>query len=166
MAIPYRLPVLFALALSCQATAATEHAHAEHREVAIPVPAPRVDIAVEPALLSGLPRHDVNLQVHGTSLQCSGVALAEVLRRAGAMPAEPLRGAHLARRVEAQARDGYRVTFSLGELDPTLGNQPVFLVDRCNGQPLDEHDGPFRLVLPQDGRPARSIRQLQSLTVL
>lgn len=160
-----RLTAMLTLAMSCEAMAAAEHAHAAHGSE-VPLPAARVDVAVAPALLAGLPRHDVSLQVHGTSLQCSGVALVDALRRAGAMPAEPLRGAHLTRRVEAQARDGYRVTFSLGELDPTLGNRSVFIADRCNGQPLNDHDGPLRLVVPQDERPARSLRQLQSLTVL
>ena len=49
------------------------------------------------------------------------------------MPVDPLRGgAQLGRRVEVVARDGYRVTFSLGELDPSLGNTQVFLVDQCD----------------------------------
>ncbi|MNW13631.1 hypothetical protein D3C71_2116330 [compost metagenome] len=64
------------------------------------------------------------------------------------------------------ARDGYRVAFSLGELDPTLGNRTVVLTDRCNGAALDADDGPWRLVAPGESRPARWIRQVESIRVI
>ena len=67
--------------------------------------------------------------------------------------------------MEAGARDGYRVVFSLGELDPATGGRRVFVVDRCDGKPLDADVGPLRLLVPEDARPARWVRQLQSITV-
>lgn len=137
--------------------------HATHAP-ASPVPA-RMELAWNASLIAGLPRHDVTIDVHGTPVRCEGVALVDLLRRAGAMPAEPLRGAHLARRVEAIASDGYRVVFSLGELDPTLGKQAVYVADRCNGKPLDAREGPARLLVPGDSRPARSARQIKTFII-
>ena len=103
---------------------------------------------------------------HDKKLQCEGVSLTELLRASKAMPAEPLRGARLASYVLVTARDGYRAVYSLAELDPTLGNRKVFLVDRCDGKPLDDEDGPLRLIAPEDARPARWVRQVQSITVV
>jgi hypothetical protein len=41
----------------------------------------------------------------------------------------------------------------------------VLLADRENGQPLPAKDGPWRLVLPTDSRPARWERQVETITV-
>ena len=63
------------------------------------------------------------------------------------------------------APDGYRVVFALSELDPTLGNRQVLLVDRENGQPLPAGTGPWRLVVPSDPRPARWVREVNAIAV-
>ena len=76
-----------------------------------------------------------------------------------------MRGAQLARIVEVAGRDGYRVVFSLGELDPGIGGRRVLVVDRCNGTPLDDSLGPLRLLVPDDLRPTRWLHQLQAITV-
>jgi hypothetical protein len=147
-------PVLLAAALLCSTASTPSGAQA----------APR--IALDAATLAALPREAVDAEVHGHVLHCSGVPLVALLRKAGAMPAEPLRGAHLARIVRVSARDGYRAAFSLAELDPTLGNARVFVVDACDGKPLGEHDGPLRLLVPGEQRPARGVRQLQAIEVV
>jgi hypothetical protein len=92
--------------------------------------------------------------------------LPALLRAANAVPAEPLRGGQLANYVLVTARDGYRAVFSLAELEPTLGNRKVLLVDRCDGQALGDDDGPLRLIAPEESRPARWVRQVQSITVV
>lgn len=129
------------------------------------LPSPVV-VPLDAATLAALPRETVNVTAHGKTLQCEGVALAALMRAAGAMPAEPLRGTQLGRYVQVDARDGYRVVFSLAEFDPTLGNRAAFLVDRCNGKPLDEQAGPLRLVVPGEARAARSVRQVRAITVI
>jgi hypothetical protein len=125
----------------------------------------REAIPLDAATLSSLPRETVNADSHGHALACEGVPLVALLRHAGAMPETELRGAQLARVVRADARDGYRVVFSLGELDPATGARRVFVVDRCDGKPLGDDVGPLRLLVPGDARPARWVRQLQSITV-
>jgi hypothetical protein len=157
------LPLLIAFGLATPVLSASAQSHAAH---APSTPPPdRIELTWSTELLHGLPRHDVSMDVHGTPLQCSGVDLVDLLRRAGAMPAEPLRGANLARHVEVRARDGYTVVFSLGELDPTLGKQRVYVADQCDGKPLPADAGPARLLIPGDSRPARSARQLQTFII-
>ena len=125
-----------------------------------------IAVPLDAAMLAALPRQPVEAEAHGQSLRCEGIELIALLRASGAMPAEPLRGPQLARYVRVDARDGYRAVFSLAELDPTLGNAQVFVVDRCDGKPLDALAGPLRLVVPAEERPARWVRQLQSITVV
>lgn len=127
--------------------------------------APTVVVPLDPATLSVLPHEAISASAHGKALHCEGVALPALLRKVGAMPAEPLRGTQLARIVSVTARDGYRVAFSLAEVDPGLGKTRVFVVDRCDGKPLDDKDGPVRLVVPDESRPARWVRQVQAMTV-
>lgn len=122
-------------------------------------------IPLEAATLSALPRETVDADSHGHALTCEGVALVALLRHAGAMPGTGLQRAQFANIVEADARDGYRVAFSLGELDPATGGRRVYVVDRCNGAPLDDRTGPLRLLVPEDAGPERWLRQLRSITV-
>ena len=157
------LPLLVAICLAASAPFARAQSHAAHAP-STPPPG-RMELPWHADLLHALPRHAVSMDVHGTPLQCSGVDLVDVLRRAGAMPADPLRGAHLARHVEVRARDGYTVVFSLGELDPTLGKQRVYVTDQCEGKPLPADAGPARLLIPGDARPARSARQIQTFVI-
>jgi len=39
------------------------------------------------------------------------------------------------------------------------------VADRCNGQPLDAREGPARLLVPGDSRPARSARQIKTFVI-
>jgi DMSO/TMAO reductase YedYZ molybdopterin-dependent catalytic subunit len=95
-----------------------------------------------------------------------GVLLAELLKRAGVPQGAQLRGAAMATYVQADAADGYRVIFSLAELDADFQDSDVIVADTMNGAPLDDKTGPFRLVVPHDKRPARWIKTVQSLTVV
>lgn len=130
-----------------------------------PTVSPR-SIPIDAASLASLPRESVNATAHGKALACEGIPLAALLRAADALPAEPLRGARLADYVLVAARDGYRAVYSLAELEPTLGNHKVLLVDRCDGQALSDEEGPLRLIAPDESRPARWVRQVQSITVV
>jgi hypothetical protein len=95
-----------------------------------------------------------------------GVMLTELLQRAGVPQGAQLRGAAMATYVQADAADGYRVIFSIAELDSDFQDSDVIVADMRNGAPLDDKTGPFRLVAPHDKRPARWVRMLHSLTVV
>lgn len=126
---------------------------------------PGTSVTVDEALLAGLPPVEANITVHGKALACSGPTLLSLLARLGLPQGENLRGAALSQVVVVRARDGYEVAFSLGELDLTLGAQPAIVATRCNGAALEAGDGPFRLILPADKRPARSVRMVTGISL-
>jgi DMSO/TMAO reductase YedYZ molybdopterin-dependent catalytic subunit len=95
-----------------------------------------------------------------------GVLLEELLRRAGVPQGEQLRGPSMATYVIAAADDGYRVVFSLAELDSGILESEVLVADTMDGAPLPAQLGPFRLVAPHEKRPARWVRMLKSITVV
>lgn len=123
-------------------------------------------VPIEPALIEGLPTREVTLTHHGEQQVCTGPLLADVLARLGAPSKGEIRGAALLTAVVVEARDGYRVAFTLGELDPLLGKAEVVLTNRCNGAALAETDGPFRLAVAGDIRGARSVRQVATLQLV
>jgi len=95
-----------------------------------------------------------------------GVLLREILEKAGAPIGEQLRGAAMATYVLAEAEDGYRVVFSLAELDAGILDSEVMVADTMDGAPLGPKQGPLRLVAPHEKRPARWVRMLKSITVV
>ena len=116
--------------------------------------------------LGQLPRATVKTSSNGLETVYEGVWVHELLRRAGAPQGTALRGKALASYVVARATDGYQVVFSLAELDPTFLDNRVLLADTANGKPLFGAQGRFRLVAPQDGPGARSVRMLAMLEVV
>jgi DMSO/TMAO reductase YedYZ molybdopterin-dependent catalytic subunit len=117
--------------------------------------------------LAAMPREHVELaEQEGGKTVYDGVALQEILKRAGIPFGRQLRGKALAGYVLAEAKDGYAVVFSLGELDPDLGGTRLIVADKRDGKPLFEYQGPFRLVLPADKEGARSVRMLEKLEVV
>ena len=95
-----------------------------------------------------------------------GVPLMEVLQAAGVPAGESLRGKALTTVVVITASDGYKVTFSLAELDAGLGSRQVIVADSEDGKPLPPTTGPLRLVVPEDKRPARWVRMVKSVRVV
>jgi DMSO/TMAO reductase YedYZ molybdopterin-dependent catalytic subunit len=95
-----------------------------------------------------------------------GVLLEELLHRAGVPQGEQLRGRAMATYAIAEAEDGYRVVFSLAELDSGILESEIIVADTMDGAPLIEKQGPFRLVAPHEKRPARWVRMLKSITVV
>lgn len=95
----------------------------------------------------------------------SGWALHDVLHLLGVPEGEALRGEALRFYVVAEGADGYRVVFALAELDPSFHSDTILVADRRDGGPLSAREGPLRLVVPTEKRPARWVRQLVRLTV-
>ena len=121
----------------------------------LPVPAGEGRIVVEntradkvvtlsAAELAKLPRAEV--EVGKEHRKYSGVPLAELLHVAGVEwggNCSPLLTCY----VLVEGADGYRVLFSIPEIDPEQRHKMVILADRCDGKPLSSKDGPYR-----DGR--------------
>ena len=95
----------------------------------------------------------------------AGVSLALLLQRVGAPMSGQLRGKALASYLLVEATDGYRVVFALPELDSLFTKQVIFLADRRDGKPLPPEQAPYRIVVPQETKQARWVRQIKTLTV-
>ena len=123
-------------------------------------------ISLDAKTLAAMPHEEVTASAHDEpASQWRGVKLEDVLAKAGVSLDKPLRGKALASFVRVTASDQYQVVFALSDLDPTLGHTQVFLVDTRDGRPLDK-DGPYRLLVPGDKRPARWVRSVVSIEVV
>ena len=95
-----------------------------------------------------------------------GVPLALLLQKAGVPHGEEIRGPWVAAYVIVEAADGYRVVFSIAELDSAFLDSEVLVADALDGAPMGAGQGPLKLVAPHDKRPARWVRMLKSITVV
>ena len=95
----------------------------------------------------------------------SGVAVSDLLQKAGVPMGPALRGANMAQYLVVKAADGYHVLFALPELDSGFAERTIMLVDTMDGHPLPQDRGPFRIIVPGEKKPARWIYQVQTLAV-
>jgi hypothetical protein len=117
--------------------------------------------------MAQMPRLSLDIQEphHGEMQHYEGVRLSDLLAKAGVPLGDKLRGRAMATYVLARASDGYAVVYSLAELDPAMTDNRIMVADRMNGKSLDSKEGPFKVVVPGDKRPARWIRMLTVLQV-
>jgi len=78
---------------------------------------------------------------------------------------EQLRGKRLAEYLVVEAADGYKAVFALPEVDPAFTDRVVILAYKRDGQPLSSPEGPYRIVIPDEKRQARWVRQVVALTL-
>lgn len=121
---------------------------------------------LSPADLATLPQTRVT--VHNEHLKrdeaYTGVALTDLLARAGlgfSKETEPLRYHSYLR---AEGTDRYFVVFSAAEVDPALHHASVIVATQVDGHALGD-EGRFKLVDSADTRPARWVRNLNALTM-
>jgi hypothetical protein len=116
--------------------------------------------------LEALPHVKLQASAHDVSASFEGVTLKSVLEKAGVGFGETLRGKRLASCLVAEATDGYRVVIALPEMDPAFTDKQIIVAFLKDGKPLDEKEGPYRIVIPDEKRPARWIRQLTALKIV
>jgi len=123
------------------------------------------DLLLKVADLKSMPRTTVT--VHNEHSKAdegySGVRLADLLGKMGAPLGHDLRGVALSGYIVATGSDGYVAVVALAEVDPTFHSGEVIVADTMNGAPLDAKSGPFKLVVTEDKRPARWVRNLVSI---
>jgi len=113
--------------------------------------------------LADLPRSRVTVPGGSGPQVYEGPALAYVMR-AARLPVgmrahgEPMKGYLVVR-----GADGYAAVLSAAEADKELHEDVVILADRLDGQLLPEAEGPWRLVIDDDIRPWRSVRQVVAM---
>jgi len=117
--------------------------------------------------LAAMPREKTAFTDHDAQTrEYEGVRLTEILKRAGAPSGEKLRGQALTLGIIVEATDGYRVAFTLGELDSTYGNKTAIVADRVNSAPLTGNEAPLRLIVPGEQHVARSVRGVKRIEVV
>jgi hypothetical protein len=116
--------------------------------------------------LEALPRVKVTTAATGTSTTFEGVALKTVLEKAGVPFGETMKGKRLASCLLVEAVDGYRTVIALPEIDPAFTDKLVVLAFLKDGKPLDAKEGPYRIVIPDEKRMARWVRQLTTLKIV
>ena len=114
------------------------------------------------AELKSLPR--LTATVTGTAW--AGVSLWALLDKSVGIASDPaVKNDVLTKTLVATGNDGYRVAFSLGELDPAFGNQPDLIAYEADGKPIGP-DGFARLIVPNDVKGGRHVSRLVSLQVV
>ncbi len=121
---------------------------------------------LEAEALLALPRTTVRVADSlGDESEYEGVALDLLLARAGVPFGEGLKGEMLELYAVVEASDGYRVVFSLAELDQEFSGRVVLLADRRDGELLTVPEGPLRVIVPGEKRGARQIRMVKSIVI-
>ena len=96
----------------------------------------------------------------------SGVIVSEILTKAGVTLGADLHGKNLVKYLLGEASDGYQVLFALAELDKAFTDRMIILADKVDGQPLAPADGPFRIIVQDEKKPARCIKQVTAMKVM
>lgn len=116
--------------------------------------------------LSAMPRSTaVAKDKQGTPHGFSGVALADIFKKAGVTTGRDLRGENLAKYVLVTCADNYQVVFSLAELDSSFTDRVVILADQMEGKPLPAGTGPYRIIVPGEKKPARNCFQVTAIDI-
>lgn len=126
---------------------------------------PQDPLRLSLADLKALPH--ITVTIHNSHMNAdetySGVRVADLLGKLGAPLGNALRGEALGKYIVATGSDGYRAVLAFAEVDPSFHPGEVLVADTMNDKPLDEHSGPLKLVVTEDKRPARSVRNLISI---
>jgi hypothetical protein len=158
--------VVYAAASACVHPSAADEQAAGREDPGLTVKnGSEASIAVTPEVWGKLPRTSVKVQMQDGETTYEGVVMAELLKLANAPLGKELRGKMLARYVLVKAADDYRVVFSLPEVDPESATQVVFVADRRDGKPLDNKEGPYRIVVSAEKKRARWVRQVIQISV-
>jgi DMSO/TMAO reductase YedYZ molybdopterin-dependent catalytic subunit len=116
--------------------------------------------------LSKMPRRSVKTKnPDGKDVTYDGVELREILSRAGVRFGEEMRGKAVANYVLIQAADKYEAVFALPELDPAFSDRLILLADSADGKPLADSNGPLQIIVPDEKRHARWVRQVTAIVI-
>jgi hypothetical protein len=118
-----------------------------------------------PADLKALPQKTVIFHNSHTKADetYSGVPLTDLLDKYGAPTGDKLRGKAMSDYIVATGSDGYKAALSLAETDPAFHSGDVIVADTLDGKPIGDKEGPFKLVVTEDKRPARCVHNLVSI---
>jgi DMSO/TMAO reductase YedYZ molybdopterin-dependent catalytic subunit len=150
--------------LAALVLAAAPPALAQLAGVALVGPAGKTIIVDSKALAAG-PRASVATEIHGKKAVYEGAPLTSLLAKVDAPTGDKLRGNELSSVVLVTASDGYQIALSLAETDPAVRKGAVILADKADGKALPAEEGPYRLIVEGDLKPARSARMVVKIEV-
>jgi hypothetical protein len=116
--------------------------------------------------IEALPHVKVTTTASGAATTFEGVVLEAVLEKAGLEFGSSLKGKRLASCLLVEAADGYRVVIALPEIDPAFTGKQIVLAFLKDGKPLDDKEGPYHVVIPDEKRMARWVRQVTTLKIV
>ena len=95
----------------------------------------------------------------------SGVALQDILAKAGVPSGKELHGENLSKYLLVKCTDGYQVLFSLAELDSSIADKNIIIADTMDGKLLPVAKGPLWIIAEGEKKPARSSYQVAALII-
>ncbi|HEY9218444.1 MAG TPA: molybdopterin-dependent oxidoreductase [Phenylobacterium sp.] len=104
--------------------------------------------------MADMPRESVKLSGKKTY---EGPVLAYVLREVGAPSGAKLHGPAMRTYVVVRGKDAFAAVLSLAETDKDFSGGLAILADKVDGQPLGDHEAPYRLVVDGDLKGSRSV---------
>ena len=111
-------------------------------------------------------RHTVRAKDHdGKEYNYEGVAIIDILQKAGVKFGDAMRGKALATYLLVEGTDGYQAVYSLPELDSSVNERLILLPDKQEGAAFAANVGPLKIIVPGDKTHARWVRQVKSLTI-
>ena len=123
-------------------------------------------VELKTADFAKLTRREVRAKDHnGKETVFSGFNLSEVLSAAGVKFGKETKGANLASYLLVEAADKYRVIFAMTELDTDFTDKIILLADLRDGKPLSKEEGKMRLVVPDEKKQGRWVRQVVKFTI-
>lgn len=149
-------PVVIAL-ISILATSAC-HADEPYLSVGGVVDAP---LTLSKDDFDKLPKTTLTIKESGSSVEYSGVSLADILLLAKVKLRGDLKGADVAKFLQAVGQDGFVAVFSLPEFDTGR----FLIADKANDQSLGADKGPLMIVSPDENRKSRWVKHLVRLIV-
>jgi hypothetical protein len=117
--------------------------------------------------LEALPHVKVTASEHSSGpMNFEGVTLKSILEKAGVTFGESMKGKRLTNCLLVEGADGYRVVIALPELDPGFTDKQTLLAFLRDGKPLREKEGPYRVVISDEKRMARWVRQVTTVKIV
>ena len=107
-----------------------------------------------------LPQQTIRLTDHGTTVTFQGVLLSDVLAKVKTPTGEAFNKYVASYYLIAEGQDGYKAVFSYAEVDPSFTDRKLYVVTKRDGKSLSAKDGPFELIVPEEKRNSRWVRQL------
>lgn len=117
--------------------------------------------------LAKLPRREVKTRDRdGKETIYEGVHLREVLQLAGVKFDKESERLNLTRSLLVEAADKYRVIFAFAEIDAAFTDKIILLAEKSDGKLLSEKNGHWQLIVPDEKKRGRWVRQVVALKIL